>query len=284
MIHDVWQMSRILRWEGGIMIQIEYISDLNEVMRMLTEQEFNRKVNRNRSSYFYRGMPNSAYHLETSLKRNCKNKKSELEYCILRNFSKYAAIEDPELNKSVWKQLIIGQHHGLPTRLLDWTYSPLVGLHFATSGEDISNMEKHDSVIWRINIEEINSLLPTKYQEELNKERAYLFTVDMLDKLTITLQNYDKDMGDNAMVLVEPPSIDQRIINQYSYFTIIPKNMENIEKFLDKNTNSTLKYILKKEIKWRIRDMLDQMNINERIMYPGLDGLSQWLKRHYFVK
>lgn len=269
---------------GGIMIKIEYISNLDGVMHMLTEQEYDSRVKRYRSSYFYRGMPNAGYHLETSLKRNCKDKKSELEYCILRNFSKYAAIEDPELNESVWKQLIIGQHHGLPTRLLDWTYSPLVGLHFATSGEDISNMEQYDGVVWRINIEEINNLLPIKYQEELHKERAYLFTIDMLSKLAVTMQNYDEDMEGNAMVMIEPPSIDQRIINQYSYFSIIPENMENIEDFLDKHTNSTIKYVLKKEVKWRIRDMLDQMNINERIMYPGLDGLSQWLKRHYFVK
>lgn len=266
------------------MIRTVYISNLDGIMHMLTEQEFDNNICRNRSSFFYRGMPNAEYHLETSLSRNCKKKKSELEYCILRNFSKYAAIDDPELNESIWRQLIIGQHHGLPTRLLDWTYSPLVGLHFATSGEDISNMEQHDGVVWKINIEEINGLLPAKYQEELDKERAYLFTVDMLTQIAVSMQNYDEDMKDNAMVMVEPPSIDQRIINQYSYFTIIPKNMENIEEFLDKHTSLTTKYILKKEIRWRIRDMLDQMNINERIVYPGLDGLSQWLKRHYFVK
>jgi hypothetical protein len=30
--------------------------------------------------------------------------------------------------------------------------------------------------------------------------------------------------------------------------------------------------------------MLDQLNMSERIVYPGLDGLSRWIARHYFVK
>lgn len=91
-------------------------------------------------------------------------------------------------------------------------------------------------------------------------------------------------MKSDAMILVEPPSIDQRIINQYSYFSVIPKNMDSIEAFLDAKTEHTSKYIIDKSLKWRIRDMLDQLNVNERIVYPGLDGLSSWIKRHYYVK
>ena len=60
--------------------------------------------------------------------------------------------------------------------------------------------------------------------------------------------------------------------------------IEDIEAFFDQKTNNTIRYVIDKSLRWRIRDMLDQMNINERIMYPGLDGISSWLKRYYYVK
>lgn len=274
-------------------IEIKNIDQLNSI---IWEQKYHDSIKRNRSNYLYRGIPNVDFRLVTSLQRNCGIKKDDIESSILRNFTKYAAIEDPILNSSVWRQLIIGQHHGLPTRLLDWTYSVLVALHFATSGEELGSMDRHDCALWKIDILEMNRRLPLRYQNILKSKNAFLMTVDMMDELTRNerneqeaLKRYDEDMEGRAMVLLEPPSLDQRIISQYSYFSVIPSVIEHggddlgIEEFLD-DTNNTVKYIIDAGLKWRIRDMLDQMNINERIVYPGLDGLTMWLKRHYYVK
>ena len=106
----------------------------------------------------------------------------------------------------------------------------------------------------------------------------------MLTDVVPSLKQYDEDMKDNAMVVIEPPSIDPRIVNQYSFFSIVPNGIEDLETFLDKYTDNTIKYVISKDLRWRIRDMLDQQNISERIIYSGLDGLSSWLGRHYFVK
>ena len=277
-------------------IKIIRIKSIEQLNKIIWNQKYHPGIKRNRSPYLYRGLPNVNFHLVTSLHRNCGEKKNVIESSILRNFTKYSAIEDPTLNQSVWKQLIIGQHHGLPTRLLDWSYSVLVALHFATSGEDLSCMDKHDCALWQIDIIEMNDRLPNRYREKLKDENAYLITVDMMDELVKgskyeqdALKQYDEDMKNNAMVLLEPPSVDQRIISQYSYFSIIPAQIEygadelGIENFLDK-TNNTVKYIIDADLRWQIRDMLDQMNINERIVYPGLDGLTAWIKRHYYVR
>ena len=266
------------------MISEIYLNDIDSVLALIKEQTYDREIYRYRSSYLYRGLPNSAYSLQTSLKRNCKGQQRDLEKCILRNFTKYAATDDPQIKESVWRQMIIGQHHGLPTRLLDWTFSQLMGLHFAVTESGPANFNEHDCALWKIDLEELNAMLPEKYQEYLTSKRAYFFTVDMLNELVKRLDEYDDDMKDNAMVLLEPPSIDQRIINQYSYFSVLPMGITDIETFLNEKTNNTVKYIIRKGIRWRVRDMLDQLNIHERIAYPGLDGLSLWLKRHYFVK
>jgi hypothetical protein len=60
--------------------------------------------------------------------------------------------------------------------------------------------------------------------------------------------------------------------------------MEDVDEFLKTRTDKTVRYVIKKEIRWQIRDLLDQLNMSERIVYPGLDGLSRWLARHFYVK
>lgn len=55
-------------------------------------------------------------------------------------------------------------------------------------------------------------------------------------------------------------------------------------KHILKSTDNTIKYVIDKSLKWRIRDMLDQMNMNERTIFPGMDGVTKWLARHYYVR
>lgn len=266
------------------MIKIVEIKTMEDVLPLFTQQEYRSDLDRNRSLFLYRGMLNTKFKLTTSLDRNCKGHKKELEPCILKNFTKYGALEDPTIEKSIWRQMFMGQHHGLPTRLMDWSQSPLVALHFATSEENLDKMEAHDSMIWRIDMKEIHSLLPTKYSSVLKDNQTSVFSVNMLNEVVSSLEQYDEDMQDNAMVIIEPPSIDPRIVNQYSFFSIVPHGIDDLEEFLDKYTNNTIKYVISKDLRWRIRDMLDQQNVSERMFFPGLDGLSKWLGRHYFVK
>ena len=265
------------------MIQEIRIEKVEDLMPMLSEQEYRPELGRNRSGYLYRGMPNSTYKMRTSLSRCCKDKQKMLEPAILNNFAKYAIEEDPTVAQSVWNRMITGQHNGLPTRLLDWSHSALVALHFATTEENLNSMTTHDCVVWRIDMYELIAHLPEKYRLAVGREQSTLFSVEMLNALAPTLEQYDEDMGDHSVVIIEPPSTNDRIITQYSFFSVIPTGMD-IEKFLDERTDNTVKYVIDRNLRWRVRDMLDSLNISERLFFPGLDGLSKWIARHYYVK
>ena len=266
------------------MIQTVRIDTMTELFAMIADIPFDEGVGGFRGNEIYRGVTDADFRMTTSLMRNCGLLKKELERKILNNFAKYAEIEDPMTSGNVWRTMTLGQHHGLPTRLLDWTHSPLIALHFATAEPDPDRMETHDCAVWRIDIHELHAMLPEKYQRVMEQEQTTVFSLKMLQEACSGPHEYDRDMKGEAMLIVEPPSIAQRIINQYSFFSIVPFGMEDVVAFLDKKTDKTVRYIIKKEIRWQVRDLLDQLNISERIVYPGLDGLSRWLARHYYVK
>lgn len=54
-----------------------------------------------------------------------------------------------------------------------------------------------------------------------------------------------------------------------------------LDTFLEAQVDGVRKLIIPAALKWEVRDKLDQSNITERVLFPGFDGLSRWLRRYY---
>lgn len=66
-------------------IRVEQITTLEQISKIIWDQQYQSTLMRNRSPYLYRGLPNSNYHLVTSLRRNCKERRMILNwlYCVI---------------------------------------------------------------------------------------------------------------------------------------------------------------------------------------------------------
>jgi FRG domain len=250
-----------------------------ELNERLYEGSWNESLNRFRSAFAFRGESNSAYTLKTSLAR-LTPAPEKIEGHLLRNFRKYA-LRDAVPDDSVWNWLAVAQHHGLPTRLLDWTYSPFVALHFATVA--LENFDV-DGVIWCVDFVKSNQLLPTALREVIEQEGSDAFTVDMLSRIAGSIPEFDRLAHDEFVLFIEPPSLDARIVNQFALFSMMSSARSRLDHWLEAHPDLFRKIIIPSELKWEVRDKLDQANISERVLFPGLDGLSSWLKRYYTPK
>ena len=253
------------------------VTDWAQLNHELFESTWNADIRRFRSNFVYRGMADAGSDLRTSL-MNLGGNTRELEFHILRNFKKYARRDAVRENNN-WEWLALAQHHGAPTRLLDWSYSPYVALHFATT--DLGAYTQ-DGVIWAVNYVEVHNSLPKKLRAVLSEERSNAFTVEMLESGVASLTELEKLSSDDFAVFLEPPSLDQRIVNQFSIFSLMSRPDVRFDRWLEKeHPELTRRIIIPAELKWEARDKLDQANITERVLFPGLDGLARWLKRHY---
>lgn len=252
------------------------VSSWPDLMEQLFVDSWNPEIMRHRSPYTFRGLSNSSYELSTRLIR-LGGDFIGIEKHLLRNFRRYALTDVPK-DDSFWKWLAIAQHYGLPTRLLDWTFSPLVAAHFATC--DLEHYDV-DGAIWCVNFIETNKILPKRLQHLLDIDGALNLTIEMLDKAVNSLTEFDNLAHESFVVFFDPPSLDERIVHQYALFSVMSKPQALLNHWLEEHPKLFRKIIIPAHLKWEIRDKLDKANITERILFPGLDGLAGWLTRYY---
>ncbi len=257
-------------------VRVHSWTELNEA---LYEGSYNAELGRFRSNFAFRGSADASWDLTTSLAR-LGGPYAEMERHLLRNFIKYARHE-AHADNAEWYWLALAQHHGLPTRLLDWTYSPFVAMHFATQNLTRYNT---DSIIWCVDYVKTNRLLPDSLRRIAEEEGANAFTTEMLSRAAATLEDFDRLTDDAFVLFFEPPSFDPRIINQFALFSLTPDPTQQLGQWLNEHPDLVRRIIIPADLKWEVRDKLDQANITERVLLPGLDGLCTWLKRQYSPK
>lgn len=254
-----------------------------------------RKNEEKDARYYYRGEARKAHKLVPRLLRNDEEQKYlcniyewdlehpvELQYALLERFRRYASSHNlsesfstatggpPSLDE--W--LCIAQHHGLPTLLLDWSLNPLIGLYFAV--RDVSRHEE-SGALWYLKL---------KKRIERNESTVRLRekTSEINRILLKTEDRYSNQRFKNKIPhprVIVPWVFNNRIEAQHGRFTYsgerhIKVGLEDITD--DKKPWTTLNWFeVPARNKNKIKRELEKIQIHERTLFPGLDGLARYL-------
>jgi FRG domain len=261
------------RPKGG---QVAVAGSWRELDDLLFEGAWNPRVRRFRSLNAFRGVGRRGLDLRTGVMR-LGGEPGAKERHLVRNFRKYARRSFVG-DDSIWNWLSLAQHHGLPTRLLDWSYSPYVALHFATA--DAYDHEEEGEV-WVVSLPEVNRDLPAPLGGLLEEEGSHVFTGEMLSSVAATLAHLDRLAPAPFALFLEPPALSERIVNQAALFSLMSSSTARFDEWLRDRPAAWRRVVIPARLRREVRDRLDQVNLTERVLMPGLDGLSQWLARYY---
>jgi len=198
-----------------------------------------------KKSMIFRGVKSVSYALIPKIGRIIPTSpsKEDNEKEILRLFKQKALPYVDFLPTTDWDWLALGQHHGLPTRLLDWTRNPLVACYFAVEEES-----SDDSVVY-----------------------AYHHS-----KLNINVERHLKPLEYKIVGKFIPRHLTARIAAQNGLFTIHPNPYQPFE------SNEIEKLIIPKgKIRSKLKWTLNQYGLDRFSLFPGLDGLAShiyWLR------
>ena len=204
------------------------------------------------------------YNEEAIFDPNAKgNSRDQAEWILLSRFRDMAASLEPpgisavEGQEAEWRRVVLAQHHGLPTRLLDWTSKPLVALYFAVKPNlpNSPDTAKSDSAVFVV-----------------TKERSKVFSVRALARENGNPPCYTYAKGDDPGFFWAP-DVHQRVTLQGSVFSICrePGTEPNKEGFKEPA------FIIPAARRTDIRNELREFGINEASLFPDLDGIARSL-------
>lgn len=287
------------------------IYTVSDLLTLLKKYQFQFRQSYRSSGFIFRGMRNKEWSLLPGLFREYSEPQkssivvdgsysgrvySKNENEILSHFKKEAGGFLPNIPQSddfVWLQY--AQHFGVPTRLLDFTANPLIALYFCCKSES-----EEDGVVWIINT---SSFQNWSYNERFCLESNPACTREEMIKSIMSgikgYIDYDKNRLEKTLpVLFVPAYIDQRMSAQSSRFLLWGRKEEPLEDMITDENKMTLlpdgmrldtandqrfltNIIVAASSKHSILQELDLLDVNEKTVFPGLDGIGHYLERYY---
>jgi hypothetical protein len=232
---------------------------------------------------WFRGSQKSQWSLVPNLYRilDKDTKVHEEEDDIREDFVKRAPSLTAYKPDNAWEWYFLMQHYGAPTRLLDWTENPQLGLYFAVKdGEGLN-----DAAVWVIDPWWLNGCVLGKAEvlppgsPGLAKSDAQRYRPWLPDRFDAKLR-----LKKNLPVAVFPNHFDHRIAAQRSCFTIHGLRRGGIEKLFNGPRDHVAKIVIPSYATQNIQDELDEYGIDESTIYPDLQGLGTAVRKGFAAK
>jgi len=193
-------------------------------------------------SVVYRGVSNASYSLRPSIGRwqGPPDERSNYERQLFNEFKSRAIGYVDRTPRDDWEWLFLAQHHGLPTRLLDWTSSPLIALYFALNSDNAT-----DFAVYRAGFQ---SAIPSDITTFLGQ-----------DPLRV-----------NRTCQIYPTNLHARVERQSSLFTIQPDPWTDLT-----DPNEIHKFVFPASARREGLRKLHYYGVSNSLVMPGLDSLAK---------